>query len=557
MFLFFARCALLLYSKEAMIRDLVNAHITKFVPEAAARALEFQDDDAHGHYATNCAFGLAKKRGKPPIEVAEEIAETLRTSGKDIFMSVEAVAPGFVNMWLRPEIFLEEIQKNLVLGSEYGKNTSGNGRKIRIEYVSANPTGPIHIGNARGGPYGESLARIFEMSGYEVFREYFHNDAGTQVEKLGATVWYWYEKILGKTPEFPEGGYQGTYLEEVAHAVHEKLGGALSIDDMETIINFTLDFIFKENEAVLSQLGIHFDAIFKESDFLSGGKTDAAIALLKEKKVLKESEGAWWFAPKDEFLEDRESVVVRSNGKPTYFASDIAYHKEKFESGYDVVIDVFGSNHHGHVPKLQALTKLFGFDPNNFLVLLYQFVRVKKGNEVVKMSKRAGTYVTAKEVIEEVGSDNVIFSLLSSAPATHLDFDLDLAKEQSMKNPVYYVQYAHVRAENIIEKTGIEFPVSRGEVFSQFVFSPHDIALMRRIAEFPDIIRATANDYEVHRLTRYAFELARTFHNFYEHERVIDVSGEISTARLALVFAARNTLQSIFRCIGISAPRKM
>ena len=540
-----------------MIRDVVSAHITKFIPDAEHWTLEFQDDDARGHYALNCAFWLAKKRGKPPMEIAEEIAETLKESGKDIFVHVAAAAPGFVNLWIQPELFLEEMGKNLVLGSEYGKNTIGNGKKVRIEYVSANPTGPIHIGNARGGPYGESLSRVFEMSGYEVFREYFHNDAGTQIEKLGATVWYWYQKINGGNPEFPEGGYQGTYLEEVAHAVREKFGDALSPNDMQRIVDFTLDVIFGENEEILRLLGIRFDSIFKESNFLTGGKTDAVIALLKKKNILKESEGAWWFAPKDEFLEDRESVVVRSNGKPTYFASDIAYHKEKFESGYDLVIDIFGSNHHGHVPKLQALTKLFGFDSNNFLVLLYQFVRVKKGNEVVKMSKRAGTYVTAKEVIEEVGPDNVIFSLLSSAPETHLDFDLDLAREQSMKNPVYYVQYAHVRAENIIEKSGMETLTFNQDVFSQFVFSPHDIALMRRIAEFPGVIRDTLGDHGVHRLTRYAFELARAFHNFYEHERVIASDGTVSRARLALVFAARNTLQSIFHCIGISAPKKM
>ncbi len=540
-----------------MLRDIVKARIEELVSDLGDWTLEFQDDDARGHFSANCAFGLAKRKGRSPIEVAREISETIKKSGEDIFSNVEAVHPGFVNIYIHPQFFFREIEENLMLGSEYGKNTIGKGRKARIEYVSANPTGPIHIGNARGGPYGESIARVFEMSGYETFREYFHNDAGTQIEKLAATVWYWYETIRGGSAEFPEGGYQGTYLEEVARAAHATLGGALSISDIGTITDFTLEFILKENEDVLRRLGIHFDGFFKESDFLSKGKTESSIAFLKKKGMLKESEGAWWFAPKDEFLEDRESVVVRSNGKPTYFASDIAYHREKFESGYDIIIDVFGSNHHGHVPKLQALARIFGFDPQYFSVLLYQFVRVKKGKEVVKMSKRAGTYVTAKEVLDEVGSDNLVFSLLSSAPVTHLDFDLDLAKEQSMKNPVYYVQYAHVRAENIIEKSGAEEPKSESGVFSEFVFSPHDMNLIRRIAEFPCVVADTARDYEVHRLTRYAFDLARAFHNFYEHERVIGPDGAISVPRLALVFAARNVFRSVFHCIGISAPKKM
>lgn len=540
-----------------MIRDEIHKYIRAVLAEECEYALDFQDDNTKGHYATNCAFSAAKNTKKSPMEMAEVIAKKIMEDGEGFFLDVKAVRPGFVNMWIRPEVFIKEAVSAITDASEFGKNNLGKGKKVRVEYVSANPTGPMHIGNARGGPYGESLSRALEMSGYEVFREYLHNDIGGQIEKLGLTVWYWYEKLRGNETEFPEGGYQGTYIEEVARSAKESLGENLTQDSIPALTAFALDFVFRENNEILKKLGIRFDLIQKESELIKSGETQNAINELRAKRFLKESEGALWFAPNDEFLDDRESVVVRSNGKPTYFASDIAYHKKKFESGYDYVIDIFGSNHHGHVPKLQALTNIFGFDPKRFLVLLYQFVRVKKGKEVMKMSKRAGTYVTAKEVLEEVGADNMIFSLLSSAPSTHLDFDLDLAKEQSMKNPVYYVQYAYVRAENIIEKTGMKEIKNPEQVFSGSTLSPHDIELIRRIVQFSEVVRDIAGDYEVHRVTRYAFEFARTFHNFYEHERVVGEAEEVFQTRLAIVFAARNAFQNLFRLIGISAPKKM
>lgn len=540
-----------------MIRDKIRSYIKKLAPDLDGYTVEFQDDERKGHYATNIAFLLGKKEEKNPMEVGEEFAKALEKEGKDLFSSVEAIHPGFINMKIRPNVFIEKTKEAILGGDAFGSNDSGKGKKIRIEYVSANPTGPVHIGNARGGPYGESLARAFEMNGYEVLREYFHNNIGGQVEKLGLTVWYWYEKIRGREIPFPEGGYRGTYVEEVAKAAAERLGNDLVAGDIPKLTDFALDFIFEENKAIFEKLGIRFDLFKSERSLIESGKTSEAVEIVKKKGFLKESEGALWFAPNDEFLEDRESVVIRSNGKPTYFASDIAYHREKFESGYDLVCDIFGSNHHGHVPKLKALAKIFGFDPEKFIVLLYQFVRVKKENDIVKMSKRAGTYVTAKEVLDEVGSDNMIFSLLSSAPSTHIDFDLDLAKEQSMKNPVYYVQYAYVRAENIIEKSGIDTIENPDSAFADYELSEHDTEFLRRIAAFPEIVADMAKNYEVHRITHYAFECARAFHNFYEHERVVGEKYSVFRARIAIVFAARNVFKNLFYLIGISAPKKM
>lgn len=543
-----------------MLRNRISQILTKLAPDAEGFSVSFQEKNPEkfGHYASNIALLLAKKQGKKPMELASEFADALNAEHSDFFEKIEVASPGFLNFWVRREHLVSVITKVFSEGKQYGENLTGGGRKVRIEYVSANPTGPLHVGNARGGPIGESLARVLERSGYYVLREYIHNDVGNQVERMGETVWYWYEKLNGGAPEFPEGGYQGEYLKEVAEYIKKEKGGALQEKDIPEMTKIALDYIFRENFEVIHKLGINFDLVVKESDFVVSGKTDDVIETLKEKNVLKESEGALWFTPSDEFLGDRETVVRRSNGRPTYFASDIAYHREKFASGYDIVIDVFGSNHHGHVPKLKALTKLFDFPSEKFSVLLYQYVRVKKGNEVLKMSKRAGTYITAREVLLEVGADNMIFSFLLSSPNTHIDFDLEAVKEASMQNPVYYAQYAYVRAINIIEKARAEFGEAKAEeVAYKNLSSNEDMELIRKLGEFPEVIEDTANDFEVQRLTRYCLALAKIFHGFYEKERVVGEKEEIARERLALVGAFAIVMKNVFTTIGISAPEKM
>lgn len=561
-----------------MLRNRIFEALKILAPDAEF-SVSFQEKNPEkfGHYSSNIALILGKEKGKEPMKLAEEFAEALIGKHSDFFEKIEAAKPGFLNFWLRREHFVSLIPEILSKGKQYGENISGGGKKARVEYVSANPTGPLHVGNARGGPIGEVIARVLERSGYYVLREYLHNDVGMQVEKMGETVWYWYETINEKKAEFPEGGYEGEYLKEVATALHVKKGNNLSRNDLPEMKKFALEYIFRENFEVIKKLGIRFDSVVKESEFVLSGKTEVAVEELKEKGVLKNTEGALWFSPNDEFLGDRETVVQRSNGKPTYFASDIAYHKEKFTSGYDLVIDVLGSNHHGHVPKLKALTNLFGFPPDKFLVLLYQYVRVKKGNEIMKMSKRAGTYIAAREVLDEVGSDNMIFSFLLASPNTHIDFDLEMVKKQSMQNPVYYAQYAHVRALNILEKAKEELKKTESDnptlteqsEAGGFVnlTTPEDIELIRLMGEYPEIIEDTARDFEVQRLTHYVLSLARAFHGFYEKERVFSThlkSGkgegereEIARERLALVEAFAVVIKNIFSTIGISAPEKM
>lgn len=507
------------------------------------------ENPAHGDYAANVALVLAKQLKKKPMEAAVEIADVLKTAG----WHATVAPPGFINFHITPEALRDGLKSILSEKEKFGGTDIGKGKKARVEYVSANPTGPIHIGNARGGPIGETIARVLEKAGYEVTREYYHNDAGTQVEKMGATIRYWYRKALGEEGEFPEGGYQGEYLREVADAALRTEGRTLGLDDLT---RFGLEYIYKENMEVARRLGISFDRVIRESELLSSGATMAVVDELKKRNLVKEREGAWWFAPQDEFLEDRESVVVRSTGQPTYFASDIAYHKEKFTSGTDLVINIFGSNHHGHVPKLQALTKIYGFDPARFHVVLYQYVRVKRGTEIVKMSKRAGTYVTAKEVLDEVGPDALNFFLALHAPSTHMDFDLDLAKERSQQNPVFYVQYAHARCASILANAG-RANVESGMLDVEMLTEKEELALIKKMLQLPEVVEDTAHDFQVHRLTRYATDLARVFHHFYEKHRVITDDAALTAARLSLVQATRIILANTAHLLSIDAPEKM
>lgn len=542
-----------------MIRQTIREHIVTLVakeygdiPVFLVRASE---NPEHGDYASNIAMALAKKIGAPPMEIAEKISARLKEEMGEIMQQVNIAPPGFVNMFIGYTALRKELALIAEQGEGYGSSVLGKGKKARVEYVSANPTGPLHIGNARGGPIGEVIAKVLERSGYSVLREYLHNDAGTQVEKMGATLMFWYQKESGIETEFPEGGYRGEYLKDLAHRVREVLGSELTERDLAALTRFALDAIFKENMETLERMQIRFGHIEKESELLSSGKTKAVVEEFKERGAAREQDGALWFAPAgDEFLKDREAVLVRSTGQPTYFASDAAYHKEKFTSGYDLVVNVLGSNHHGHVPKLMAIAKIFGFPPANFRVPLYQYVRVKRGSEVVKMSKRAGTYVTAREVLDETGADAMIFFLLMNAASSHMDFDLELATRQSRENPVYYVQYAHARIASILKKAVHE---ARHPARFELLKEKEELELIKKMIRFPEIVEDTVEDYQIQRLPHFAIDLARSFHNFYEHCRVLDDDANIAAARLALVTAAQIVLKNTLFLIGVSAPDEM
>ena len=560
-----------------LIRKTIREVLEKLYPEHKDIVfdVDFPPAGVDADFASNVAMVLAKKLGKKPMEVAEKIRDLLFVSppheeGKGEVI-VDIAPPGFLNFKLPSSVWQKELAKILKEGKKYGTSKINKGKKARVEYVSANPTGPVHIGNVRGGPYGKVICNALEATGWKVLREYYHNDVGGQVEKLGKTIWYWYEKLRGKETEFPEGGYPGEYPKEAAEEAVKKLGSKFAPSDQAKLTNFALEYIFKENIETLKRLGIEFDQIISESKLQKSGKTAKAIEEIKKKGFAQEKEGALWFAHpllnlpltppirragkgEKEGGADREAVIVKSNGQPTYFASDIAYHKEKFTSGYNLVMDIFGSNHHGHVPKLQALTKIYGFDTEKFKVLLYQYVRVKRGQEVVKMAKRAGNFITAKEVLDEVGKDSMIFMLLMTAVNTHVDFDLELAKDTSEKNPVFRVQYAHARIESVERKAE---SVKIGKTNLALLAEREELALIRELAKFPEMVADIAETYNVHHLPHYLLGLADKFHQFYEKVRVITDNEEETAAKLALVRAVQQVLANGLQLMGIKPMEKM
>ncbi|MDO8429081.1 MAG: arginine--tRNA ligase [Candidatus Daviesbacteria bacterium] len=498
-----------------------------------------------GDYSTNIALQLPKQKPQNNHHSSQEIAKEIldELGNLEYLQKAEIAGPGFLNFWLRSKYLANDLKIILSEGDDFGKSKANLGKKARVEYVSANPTGPLHIGNARGGPLGDVVANCLESQGFKVTREYIHNDVGEQVKRLGATI---KATLAGGIEE--ENQYKGEYVKELA----DKLKGEMEGKSDEQVGQMAVNLLFEEIMADVSDMGIKFDLVVKESELRNRAKE--VIEELKSSGVTKEKDGALWLAPSDEFLKDRETVVVKSDGGYTYFTSDIVYHKDKFESQADLIIDVFGSNHHGHIPRLQAAMKGLGFDTQKLKFILYQYVRVKKGDEILKMSKRAGTFISAREVLDEVGKDSFRFSLLNFSPETHIDFDLELYKSQSNKNPVFYVQYAHARMANILIKTPDQPPP--GDLST--LETSQELALIKHLLEFPSLVSEVARSFEVHKLTFYAICLADLFHKFYEKCPVLNAETEnLKLSRINLVKASKITLGSTLALLGIKAPERM
>lgn len=508
--------------------------------------LSIPKNPGFGDYSTNLALQLAKLEPSNSKQSSTEIAnEILEKFGKPEYLEkVEVAGVGFINFFIKSKYLSKDLEEILKKTEEFGKSELGKGKKARVEFVSANPTGPLHIGNARGGPLGDVIANVLEACRYEVLREYIHNDVGEQVNALGATIKAKYHDDLAQ-----DNQYQGEYIQELA----DRLGNEIEGKSDNEVGYMAVSLLYEEIMQDTHSMGIKFDLIVNESELRK--QAPQTIKQLREAGVVKEKDGALWLAPNDEFLKDRETVIQKSDGGYTYFTSDIVYHKQKFESGADPIIDVFGSNHHGHVPRLQAAVSALGFDAKILKVVLYQYVRVKRGEEVVKMSKRAGNFITAREVLDEVGVDAFRFYLLRFTPQTHMDFDLQLVKEQSSKNPVFYVQYAHARMSNILAKAKEQ---GNNEANLSSLTDPREIALIKHLSSYPDLLEEIASSLQVHQLTDYAISLADYFHKFYESCPVLSAENEnLVKARLALVKASRITLANVLRILGVSAPEKM
>jgi arginyl-tRNA synthetase len=512
----------------------------------------------HGDYASSLPLRLARTAGMNPMELARVIAERVQSGGA--IASVDTAPPGFINIRLSSEWLASQADGVVRQGAAFGDVPLGEGKRLQVEFVSANPVGPIHVGNGRGLALGDTLARVLKAAGFDIQREYLVNDAGTQTETFAATLYARYQQLFGREAEIPEGGYPGEYMIEIAEQLKEERVDSLLMPPSEPYPPELHDLgVAKMVEGIkrdLAAIGVEYDNWFSERSLYKDGTYEKAMALLRERGCIAQREGAVWFVS-SALGEEKDNVLVRSTGQPTYFASDIAYHYDKFLlRGFDRVVDVWGADHQGHVPRMKAAVAALGVDPDNLTIIIYQLVTLKRGAETVRLSKRAGEIITLREVIDEVGADAVRFNFVSRAADSHMDFDLELAKRQSAENPVYYVQYAHARIAGILAQASDRIEDwSAGDV--SLLTHEAELALIRKMLRLPELVEAIAISLEPHQLPYYAIELATAFHDFYEKCRVLSDDEALSMARLKLVSAAQLVLARTLSLMGMSAPERM
>ncbi|MBN2231939.1 MAG: arginine--tRNA ligase [Deltaproteobacteria bacterium] len=550
-----------------LIRTCLEEAVGHLAADVAADILpevvvEPPRDRQFGDFASNIAMQLARVLKRNPRDIAVELAAML--GEREDIAAVDVAGPGFINITLPPSAWTGQLRRIFQRGTRWGEDEGGRGRRVMVEFVSANPTGPLHIGHGRGAAVGDSLVRILRKAGYTVISEYYINDAGNQMETLGRSLQRRYLELAGEINEsYPETYYQGEYLVDLARRLREERGTELvdPTDPDASLPLFTeyagrliLDGISDD----LAAFGIRFDNWTSEKQLFEDGRVDRLIAELRERGQLYEQDGALWF-PASRMGDEKDRVVVRSNGVKTYFASDIAYHRDKDERGFDVMVDVWGADHHGYVPRLAAALQAVGIDSARFVVILVQLVSLMRGEQPVAMSTRAGQFVTLREVIDEVGKDAARFFFLMRRPDSHLDFDLELAKSQSNENPVYYVQYAHARICSIL-RTAAEKGVAIPQTAAFDLSSLHleeELELIRKLDAFPVVVETAAAVFEPHRVSYYVSELAALFHSYYNRHRVVSEDGAVTAARLVLVQAVRNILQSGLELLGVDAPESM
>ena len=515
----------------------------------------------HGDFSTNLALLLAPAEKKPPREIASLLLKEIGDAHPVIARS-EVAGPGFINLFLRPEFLLERLREAFRAGEDYGGSNLGSGKRVQVEFVSANPTGPLHIGHGRGAVVGDSLSKLLGYIGYDVEKEYYINDMGTQMETLGRSLYLRYQEVAGEQVEFPEDAYQGQYLVDLAQEVFREEGQKYLQEPPEEAVRALAEWagrsILADIQATLERFGVHFDKWFSEKTLAEAGALEAAISELKKGGQAYEEEGALWLRTQS-FGDEKDRVVVRSDGRPTYLASDIAYHQDKFRRGFDRLINIWGADHHGYVPRLKALVQMMNHPPEALEILLVQLVNLKRGEEQISMSTRAGKFASLSEVLEEVGADATRFFLLTRRCDSHLDFDMELAKKASNENPVYYVQYAHARICSVFKQAaerGISLPDPKTADLSPLKL-PEEWVLIKAILGFPDLVEGAAKTLEPHRLTFYLVDLVGTFHSYYNHHRIISDDPALTAARLYLVTCLGQVLRCALRILGISAPETM
>lgn len=530
------------------------------LPEAALPdfVIETPKDEKNGDFSTNLAMQLTRILRQNPRKIAEAIVSGIDLPG--LVERVEIAGPGFINFYLVPgwlNRVLPAIQEE---DADYGKSNAGGGERVQVEFVSANPTGLLHMGNARGGALGDTLAAVLNEAGYVCDKEYYINDAGNQVENLGKSVEARYFELLGRDDyEIPEDGYHGKDIIATAQRLLDEKGESLvdlpEAERRELMKNYALKEKVAGIRGSLENFGVVFDNWFSEQSLHDAGSVHEVVDILREKGVVYEKDGAQWLRATD-WGEEKDEVLVRSNGTPTYFAADIAYHRDKFERGYKRLINIWGADHHGHVARLKGAMTALGYPGDDITVILMQLVRLYRGGEIVKMSKRSGKYVTLDELIEEVGKEAARFFFIMRSPDSALDFDLDLAKAESSDNPVYYVQYAHARICSILSVAGVETPKA-ADVDLSLLTEENERVLIRKLAEWPQEVADAARELAPYHLAYYAKELANAFHSFYNSCKVLTDDAALRDARLALVDCTRITLRNVLTLLGLSAPERM
>ena len=521
--------------------------------------LEVPPEKSFGDYATNFAMQAARTLKANPRKIAEAVVGRIEFPWLD---RAEIAGPGFINFYLKPDWLHELLQEILDAGAAYGNTQAGGRQKIQIEFVSANPTGPLHVGHGRGAAFGSALANLMSAAGYDIQKEFYINDAGNQIDNLAASVEARYLELLGQTVEFPEDGYHGKDIIDTAQRIIDNSGSRYLLvspaERREIFKQVALEEKLSALKEDLESFGVTFDVWFSERSLFADDAVAAACAQLREKGFAYDKDGAFWLRS-TAFGDDKDRVIIRDNGVPTYFASDIAYHDNKFRRGFAKVINIWGADHHGYIPRMKAAMAALGYDPERLEVLILQMVSLYQGGELVKMSKRTGQGVTLSELIEEVGRDAARYFFIMRSLDSQLDFDLDLAKSHSNENPVYYVQYAHARIASIFRQmaeAGVAFDSSAKADLSCLT-SAWELDLIRKIGDYPEEIAAAARDRAPHRIARYAHELAGLFHSFYNGCRVLGVEPELTTARLALVTASQRVLRHSLGILGVDAPEKM
>ncbi len=571
----------------AQLVDLLRVAVANGVPQAAAVnvVLERPKSVSHGDYACNVAMQLAKPLRRNPREIAQSIVSALPDS--PLVRKAEVAGAGFINLFLDVSVRQKIVPAILEAGAEYGRVAVGNGCKIQVEFVSANPTGPLHVGHGRGAAYGASLANVLDAAGYAVSREYYVNDAGRQMDILALSTWLRYLEIEGQTLAFPENAYQGNYVRDMARAIQRQHGARYvhacdlvfahtspARSDGEAYLDALIanakrvlgadyayihDFVLAEQlgdcRNDLLEFGVEFDVWYSEQSLYDAGMVATAMDRLNASGHLYQQDGAVWFRSTS-FGDEKDRVVQRDNGQYTYFASDVAYHLNKIERGFDKLIDVWGADHHGYIARVKGALEALGELPDRLTVALVQFAVLYRGGQKASMSTRAGEFVTLRELRQEVGKDAARFFYVLRKSDQHLDFDLDLAKSQSNENPVYYIQYAHARCSSVLEKWGGDTAALVNADVSRLV-EQDELLCLQKLLELPEIVEAAARDLAPHIIAFYLRDLAAVFHSYYNSTQILIEDTAVREARLSLVASVRQVLRNGLALLGVSAPDKM